>query len=207
MSKDAKFWDRMAKVYFNKPIKDEEAYQIKLATTQEYFRPDMKLLEIGCGTGGTAIAHAPFVAHITATDFSDRMIGFAEKRKAEVNVENVTFARASVTKSLETQNRYEAVLMLSILHLLEDPQATIQQVAKVLKPGGLLVSNTPCLNGQLGVMGPVLQLGGRLGLVPRTIQEFSETELMSWIADAGFKTIHHWHPEGSETVFTVSQKT
>lgn len=206
MSRDAKFWDRLAKIYFNKPIKDEEAYQIKLATTQEYLRPDFEILEIGCGTGGTAIAHAPFVAHVTATDFSDRMIGFAEDRKSESGLNNVTFVRASAKEALDIQARYDAVLMLSILHLLEEPEVAIQQAAKALKPGGLLVSNTPCLNGQLGVMGPILRLGGRLGLMPRFIQEFSETELMSWIESAGFKTVHHWRPEGSETIFTVSQK-
>ena len=205
MSRDTRFWNRIAKFYFNKPIKDEEAYRIKLATTQEYLRPDMEILEVGCGTGGTAIAHAPYVAHVTATDLSDRMIGFAEERKAEAGVSNVDFLPASAAESLDTQARYDAVLMLSLLHLLDEPEATIQRAAEILRPGGLLISNTPCLCGKLGVMGPILGVGGRLGLVPRTIKQFTQTELMSWIDGAGLKTLHHWKPEGSETVFTISR--
>lgn len=206
MSKDARFWNRMAKGYFNQPIKDEGAYQIKLETTQEYLYPDMEILEVGCGTGGTAIAHAPFVSHVTATDISSKMLSFAEARKAKENTQNVTFREATVAEALAREAQYDAILMLSILHLLEDPQEAIHEAATRLKPSGYLVSSTPCLRGQLGLMSPVLKLAGKAGLVPRTIQEFSEDDLISWLEGTGLKTVHHWHPEGGHAVFTISQK-
>jgi cyclopropane fatty-acyl-phospholipid synthase-like methyltransferase len=40
----------------------------------------MELLEFGCGTGGTAIIHAPHVKHIRAIDISPRMIEIAKSR-------------------------------------------------------------------------------------------------------------------------------
>ena len=206
MSKDKQFWNRMAKRYFNQPIKDQGAYQIKLKTTQEYLRPDMELLEVGCGTGGTAIAHAPFVSHITATDISAKMLSYGLARKAEAGVENLTFREATVAEALSYETQFDAILMLSILHLLEDPQEAIHKAASRLKPNGYLVSSTPCLRGELGLMSPVLKLAGKTGLVPRTIQEFSEDDLMSWIEGAGLKTVHHWRPEGGHAVFTVSQR-
>ncbi|MEM6403851.1 MAG: SAM-dependent methyltransferase, partial [Cyanobacteria bacterium P01_D01_bin.116] len=58
MSNSAKFWDNIAEKYSKDPIADEAAYQKKLQVTQEYFKPDMEVLEFGCGTGGTAIIHA-----------------------------------------------------------------------------------------------------------------------------------------------------
>ena len=60
----SKFWNKRADKYSQRPIADESAYQKKLETTRRYFQPDMEILEIGCGTGSTAIAHAPFVKHI-----------------------------------------------------------------------------------------------------------------------------------------------
>ena len=204
MSKDARFWDRMAKMYFKQTIKDDEAYRIKLAMTQEYLRPDMEVLEVGCGTGGTAIAHAPHVAHITATDLSNRMLGFAEGRKAEAGVENVTFKRASFEEALTGETTYDVVLALSLLHLLNDPADALRRLSKAVKPGGYLVSNTPCLHGSLGLMSPVLKLGGKAGLVPRVIQEFSEGELSAWLSEAGVKTVQHWRPDGGDAVFNIS---
>ena len=70
MSQTSKFWDKIAEKYAKRPIADEAAYQRKLAVTRDYFRPDMEVLEFGCGTGTTAINHAPYVKHIRATDIS-----------------------------------------------------------------------------------------------------------------------------------------
>ena len=75
MASSPVFWDKVAERYSKKPVADEAAYQTKLRVTREYFRPDMQVLEIGCGTGSTAIAHAPFVEHICATDISPKMMG------------------------------------------------------------------------------------------------------------------------------------
>ena len=59
MNQSVKFWDKIADKYSKQPIVDEASYQKKLQITQEYFKPDMEVLEFGCGTGSTAIIHAP----------------------------------------------------------------------------------------------------------------------------------------------------
>lgn len=78
MNDSAKFWDKIAEKYSKQPIADEAAYQKKLQVTQEYFKPDMEVLELGCGTGSTAIIHAPYVKHIRAIDISSKMIEIAQ---------------------------------------------------------------------------------------------------------------------------------
>ena len=40
----------------------------------------MNVLEIGCGTGMTAVIHSPFVNHYHATDISSGMIEIAKKQ-------------------------------------------------------------------------------------------------------------------------------
>ena len=73
MDQSAKFWYKIAERYSKQPIADEAAYQKKLQVTREYFRPDMEVLEFGCGTGSTAIFHAPYVKHIQAIDILSKM--------------------------------------------------------------------------------------------------------------------------------------
>ena len=82
MADTSRFWDKLAEKYARQPVADEEAYRTKLRVTQSYLRPDMEVLEFGCGTGSTALVHAPFVRHILAIDFSTKMLEIA-RGKAE----------------------------------------------------------------------------------------------------------------------------
>ena len=68
----AKFWDWIAERYARTPVADEASYKKKLQITQDYLRPGMEVLEFGCGTGSTALIHAPHVKHIHAIDISSR---------------------------------------------------------------------------------------------------------------------------------------
>ena len=74
MAEPAAFWNRIAAKYAASPISDEAAYARKLELTRARLRPDMEVLEFGCGTGGTARLHAPHVRSYRATDFSPAMI-------------------------------------------------------------------------------------------------------------------------------------
>ena len=91
MREPDKFWDKIAERYSKKPVADEAAYQKKLEVTRSYFHFEMKVLEFGCGTGSTAIAHAPYVKHILAIDISSKMIEIARAKAAADKVKNVTF--------------------------------------------------------------------------------------------------------------------
>jgi hypothetical protein len=53
----SRFWDNIADKYVADPIKDVPSYERKLEVTRSYFRPDMELLEFGCGSGATALLH------------------------------------------------------------------------------------------------------------------------------------------------------
>ena len=77
MTQTPRIWNWIAKRYAKSPVKNEIVYQKKLQVTQEYFKPNMKVLEFGCGTGSTAIAHASYVNHILAADFSENMLEIA----------------------------------------------------------------------------------------------------------------------------------
>lgn len=99
MTSTVKFWDRIAAKYARTPVPDEQVYQKKLQITRSYFSPQMRILEFGCGTGSTAIAHAPYVEHIHAIDFSANMLEIARAKLGAGKINNIVFEQQSITSS------------------------------------------------------------------------------------------------------------
>jgi len=205
MDKSARFWDRIAERYSRRPVADEAAYQRKLQVSREYFRPDMEVLELGCGTGSTAIDHAPFVKHIRAIDISSKMIEIAQGKADAAGVTNLTFERAIIDELRIPDQTIDAVLALSILHLLEDREDTIARVSGMLKPGGIFVSSTMCLGDSMKYLKLILPVGRFLGLIP-LVKFFTRKELENSLTSAGFHIDHKWQPDKGKAVFIVAKK-
>lgn len=200
-----KFWDKMADGYSKKPVADEESYRKKIEVTREYLRPDMEVLEFGCGTGATAISHAPHVKHIQAIDISSRMIEIAQGKAAASNVNNVTFTRATVDELSVPDQKFDAVLGLSILHLLENKEDVISRIWKMLKPGGIFVSSTACIGDTLNVFKFIAPIGEFFRLLP-PIRVFKRSELEESLKNVGFDIDYQWQPGSGAAVFIVAKK-
>ena len=142
MSSSDKFWDKVADKYSKKSVPDEAMYQKKLAETQSHLSKEMRVLEFGCGTGTTAIHHAPHVQHIDALDISERMLEIAREKATAANVNNVTFSRATLAEFDAGPASLDAVLGLNVIHLLPDWKSVLIEVERILKPGGRFISST-----------------------------------------------------------------
>ncbi|MEO1919317.1 MAG: methyltransferase domain-containing protein [Paracoccaceae bacterium] len=73
----------------------------KLEITHTYFAPESEVLKFGCGTGTTAVPHAPFVKHIHAIDVSIKTLELAEVKVKAANVSNLTLACDDIEKFSE----------------------------------------------------------------------------------------------------------
>ena len=213
MNKSVKFWDKIAESYSKQTIADEAAYQKKLQVTQKYFKPDMEVLEFGCGTGSTAIAHAPYVKHIQAIDFSSKMIEIARSKAIANKIENVIFERLTIDELSVGDSTFDVVLGLNVLHLLKNKEEVIAKVYKMLKPGGVFVTSTVCLGDTMKWFKIVAPIGIFLGLIPM-VAVFTTKELLDSLTDASFTIDYHWEPSKSvkrglfklKGVFIVAKK-
>lgn len=203
--KDRRFWDRIAPKYARDPVRDQAAYEHKLALTQAHLRPGMRLLEIGCGTGSTALAHAPHVASIDAVDVSDAMLDIARGKAEAAGIGNVTFRQGDVDTLQAQAEGYDALLALSVLHLLPDRRGALSRMVAWLKPGGLLVTNTPCLGDSMAFIKPILPLGRWLGRFPH-VEVFRQATLAGEIAAAGLVPVERWRPRPSSPDFAIHRK-
>lgn len=205
MDRSTKFWDRIANRYAQRPVADEAAYQKKLDVTRKYLLPDMQVLEFGCGTGSTAITHAPHVKHIAAIDISSKMIAIAKGKAAAENVQNVTFTQSSIDEIKVPDQSLDVVLGLSILHLLANKEEVIAKVYKILKPGGIFVSSTACIADTMKFFKYVAPIGRFTGLMP-LVEVFTSKDLQASMIDAGFAIDYQWQAGKGKAVFIVAKK-
>jgi len=80
-TRKAAFWDRVARKYAADPIADMAGYEATLRRVQTLLTDDQDVLEIGCGTGTTALRLAPSVRRMLATDVSALVAQFDPGRK------------------------------------------------------------------------------------------------------------------------------
>lgn len=206
MEYSSKFWDKIADKYAARPVADEDTYQRKLAITREYLRPDMDVLEFGCGTGSTALVHAPYVRSYTASDLSEEMIRIAKSKLQDNPQKNLNFEVATMEDYAARKEQFDAILGLNILHLLPDPQKAIQQAAQLLKPGGVLVTSTACLKDTMPWIRFIAPIGRTFGFMPY-LHMLSRNEMETWLTEAGFEMQVKWVPEqGRHVYFIVALK-
>jgi ubiquinone/menaquinone biosynthesis C-methylase UbiE len=144
-SRKARFWDRIARKYASEPIADMPGYEKTLQRVQALLSNDQDVLEIGCGTGSTALRLAPFTRHLLGTDVSSGMIAVARERLLAQPAPQLSFKVADADAPVFGAGEYDAVLAFNMLHLVDDLDRALGMVWQTLRPGGLLISKTPCV--------------------------------------------------------------
>ena len=205
MKEQAKFWDWMAERYARQPVADESAYGEKLSRTRQYLGPQCRVLEFGCGTGSTAIAHAPYVSHIHATDISAKMLAIARDRARAEGISNVSFEQAALGDLVAKSVTWDVILGMNVLHLVPDMARTIALAHALLKPGGVFVSSSPCLAGMSTPFRMIAPLFRWLPFLP-SVAVFSREELEARLEKVGFVIETSWQPDNNKAVFVVARK-
>lgn len=186
------FWDKMAPKYAESQMRSVDDYEHTLARTLSYLTPQMRVLEMGCGTGTTALRLAPHVKAFVGTDQSSEMIRIARDKAADEH-SNLEFRVLGAAESAQLEEGFDVVMGFNLFHLVPDADAVLADIFKMLKPGGLMISKTPCLMDKafgwkrflVAGMLPVLK---RIGKAP-DVGLWRIADVDRRIADAGFETL------------------
>jgi ubiquinone/menaquinone biosynthesis C-methylase UbiE len=206
---DVRFWDRIARKYATDRIKDMAGYERTIERTRHFLSSTDTVLEIGCGTGTTALRLAPFVSRIVGSDVSSEMIAIAREKAIAQSCQNAQFSVAMAANGPGSDGSYDAVLGYNLLHLTRVRPSTLASVHRLLKPGGLFVSKTPCLSEMNPLIRFAVPLAQMVGKAP-FVSFFSAIELEADIADVGFTIIErerHGTARKDARIFVVARKS
>jgi ArsR family transcriptional regulator len=93
--------------------------------------------DLGCGTGETSAALAPFVKQTIAVDRSGEMLQAARRRLR--GMPGVDIRRGELEALPIADRELDAAILLLVLHHVPDPAAVLAEAARTLQPGGRFV--------------------------------------------------------------------
>lgn len=103
-------------------------------------KADWRVLDIGTGTGHTALAFAPHVREVIGLDLTEEMLHEACKLAEERRVDNVMFRIADVHRlPRELDKSFDLATCRRAAHHFSNIDLALVEMARTLRPGGMLL--------------------------------------------------------------------
>jgi demethylmenaquinone methyltransferase/2-methoxy-6-polyprenyl-1,4-benzoquinol methylase len=120
------------------------AQKIRKQIVKNFVKPDMDILDIGCGTGSLLIDAANAGACATGVDISKGMLAVAQKRIVDNGLKDrISLHNAGVVEidSLFAENRFDLIVSTLVFSELyaEERALALYQIKKLFKPDGTFV--------------------------------------------------------------------
>ncbi len=103
-------------------------------------RPGQRILDVATGTGLVAFELAQRGAEVVGLDQSEAMLGAARSRLDQLGwlADRVTFVRGEAEQLPFADAEFDALTFTYLLRYVDDREATMRELARVVKPGGLI---------------------------------------------------------------------
>lgn len=147
------FWDGRAQFLERAGSNDLIAKKLEIAAIAQHISDGMRILEIGCGNGITAIELARrYDVNVEAIDFSEEMIKAAWELASTVSLKGtINFHAGDIRALPEFKNKFDAIITERVLINLsswEEQSKAIRDIVAHLNPGGRYLM---CENSQDGL--------------------------------------------------------
>lgn len=178
--------------------------EAKLALLREQLSPAAELLVIGCA-GARAQDYAGWAKHVRVIDESDALLTRARQQAEAADLRNVTFERAFGGRARVPEASLDAVYAPGSVHRTAGWQGLVRHIHRILKPGGVFVSDTACLGDEMAWFAVLAAVGRAVRLVPN-VQVFTRAKLTRVMADAGLQVERCWQSSENGGVFVIARK-
>jgi SAM-dependent methyltransferase len=100
----------------------------------------LKVLDLGCGDGTTAVPEAQLGADVLGVDIASNLVAAGKERAAELGLENLSFQQGDATDLSELDDEsFELVVSIFGAMFAPKPFDVAKEMVRVTKPGGRIV--------------------------------------------------------------------
>jgi SAM-dependent methyltransferase len=168
-------WNRRAASVANDVevnIMDIFQRDVEYEYVSKYLRPDMSVLEAGCGNGFSSATFRPLVKHLDAFDYAENMIARARTIHGE---RDIRFLHDNLLQPANIGQDYDCAICVRVLinlANLEQQITSVKNLARAVKPSGRLILVEGFMDGFIALN----ELRAEVGLpaiVPAAINYYS----------------------------------
>lgn len=169
-TRDAKPWDDLYSGYFTEGLR-------QTAIRKAYLRPEMIVADIGAGTGFMGAGLAALVQQVYIFGASSAML--AEARHNLMQFDNLVFYEVNCLPLPLADASLDAIFANLYLHFCPDPLAAIQEMVRMLRPGGRLILTELDAYPQEWMRAEMADIWG----------EFERPQVRTWLEQIGLVNI------------------
>ena len=135
------FWNKISPVYdLFENVYNGKVYKGTGEKVAEYIDKTDDVLECACGTGAITKSIAPNCKSLIASDFAEGMLKRAKRKCRKYG--NVSFQFADITDLKFNNGSFDKAVAGNVVHLLPEPRKALEELERVVKPGGLIIIPT-----------------------------------------------------------------
>ena len=162
--------------------------EIRIARLLLGLSPGDRALDIACGPGNFSRAFASAVGEsglVVGLDASRTMLERGAEDLRRSGLGNLVLVRGDATALPFVDGSFDAVCCFAALHLFADPLAGLDEMTRVLEPGGRIALMTS-VQRQLAPRGPLKPLAERIS----GMRVFGQQEIVEALQQRGFDELH-----------------
>ncbi|MDA8141111.1 MAG: class I SAM-dependent methyltransferase [Desulfobacteraceae bacterium] len=137
MQSEKRNFDKEAASWDENPVRSKMVKDVSQAIAKTVaLRPDMDVLDFGCGTGLLSLQILPRVGSITGVDSSQGMLDQFNRKIAQLKLDRVKTVRLDLEQEQALPGKYDLIISNMTLHHIQRIEPFLLQLYNVLVPGG-----------------------------------------------------------------------
>ena len=133
------FFSSQSKDYSDKIPYDSYVDLRKISLVEETILAEHRVLDVGCANGLHLPRFASRCTHITGLDYSADMIASSREKLTTAGTTNYELVQSAAEKMPLPNNHFDVVYSYSTLVVVNDMDAALSEISRVLKPGGTAI--------------------------------------------------------------------
>ena len=186
------FWNKISPVYdIFENVYNRKVYKGTGIKVAEFIDESDNVLECACGTGAITEEIAKKAQKVLATDFAEGMLKRASKKCRKYG--NVSFRQEDITEIKCEDESFDKVVAGNVIHLLPEPEKALNELLRVVRPGGKVIIPT-YINMARDSSGFAVKFIEKLGAEFK--RQFDIDSYKKFFEEKGFKDAEYYVVDG-----------